>query len=325
MTESSARPDQEKVTEFSLLDAFIILLKHKIMIFFVVVISVLGGVVLLFFWSLRNASQSVSDVIIPPVGAIYYSECLIEPEPELLERVNWLIGRKNFIAQMIQENHLEPDIQKAIQSEGKEKTPTGETAPMPEVYRWTRSNLFVTISGKVLTLGYVAPLQDLPPKMISGFLRSISDYLRKLDLDRMAARKNDLSLALMEARDPFLKARISEEMVKLLGNESRARSEKYYRFELLDPPLMVEKVRILRQGNDKKLESLEDGVSVSSRRSSFGPDRNPNFGMAFFLLLLASLVVAFSLAFFLESIEKSRQKNSEKIALLKRYASFRRK
>jgi hypothetical protein len=325
MTESDNRPGQESFTEFNLLDAFIVLLKHKIMIFFVVIILVLGGMALLLLWNQRSTGQSVSDVVVPPVVGVYYSECMFEPEPELLERVNWLIYRKNFIFQMIQENYLEPDIQKAIQFEGQEKKPTRETVSMPEVYRWVRSNLFVTVSGKLLTLGFTAPFQDLPPKMISGFLRSISEYLRKLDLNRIAARKNDLGLSLAETKDPILKARFSEEMVKLLGNESRARNEKYYRFELLDPPLMVEKARILWQGNDKKLELLEEGVPAPYRQLSARSAKNPNYGMVFLLLLLASLVVAVSLAFFLESIEENRLKNSEKIALLKRYASFRRK
>jgi hypothetical protein len=176
-------------------------------------------------------------------------------------------------------------------------------------------------------MGCAAPSEDLPPKMVSGFLSSISEHLRKLDVDRITARKNDLNFALAEARDPFLKARISDEIIKLLENESRIRSEKYYRFLLLDPPQLAEQVRILRQGKERKLELVKDGMSSSSRSSigSAGSARRPNYVMVFLLLLLASLVVAVSLAFFLEIIEKSRQRNPEKVELLKRYASFRHK
>ncbi|MCG6538399.1 MAG: hypothetical protein L7F78_27705, partial [Syntrophales bacterium LBB04] len=236
MTELNHRQDQEGPAELSLIDLIIVLLKYKRMILSFVIITVLGGLGLIYLWNQRSASRSVSEISLRPAGGIYYSECLIEPERGLLERINSLIYRRNFVFQMIQENHLEADIQKAIQSEEKETAAAGEAVPRPEIFRWVRGNLFATVSGNVLTLGFTAPQEDLPPKMISAFLKSLSDFSRRLDLDRIAAQQKDLRRNLAEARDPFLKARISEEIVKLLGNEAKVRNEKYYRFDLLDPP-----------------------------------------------------------------------------------------
>jgi hypothetical protein len=220
---------------------------------------------------------------------------------------------------------MEAEIQTAIQAMEKEKSSPEGAAPRPEIYRWLRANLFVTVSENFLTLGFAAPQRDLPPKMISAFLRSLSEFSRKLNLDRIAAQQKGLQRNLAEAREPFLKAKISEEIVKLLGNEARARNEKYYGFELLDPPLIVDKIRILRQGKDKKVESLDDWVSVPPSRSSGGATRGSRYGMVGFLLLLASLVMAVSLAFFFESIEKTRQRNPEKLARLKKFLSLRHK
>jgi hypothetical protein len=325
MTELNPQPDQESVAEFSLLDVIIVLLKYKKMIFFTVVISILGGMGLLFLLNQKNPGLPVSNILLHPAEGVYYSECLIEPEPGALQRINWMIYRRNFVLRMIQDNNLESDIQKAIQPENAVKTPSEEMGSMPEFYRWVRSNLFVTVSDKVLTIGFAAPQRELPPKMVFGFLKSISEYLRKLDMDRISVQKNGFDKELAKAQNPVLMAKISDELVELLKNEARTKSAKYYRFELIDPPTIVDKVRILRQGNDKKLESLEDWVSVPGPGSPDAHQKGSRYGLVFFLLLLASLVVAVSLAFFLESIEKSRQRSPEKIALLKRYASFRRK
>jgi hypothetical protein len=166
------------------------------------IISVLGGLGLLYLWSQRSQDQSIPEVLLPPSEGVYYAECLIEPEKGTMERIKWMIYRRNFVFQVIQENHLGPDIRKAIQSEKKGKAPSGEESSPPEIYRWVRANLFVTPSESVLTLGFAAPQRDLPPKIISGFLRTISEYFRKLDRARTEQKKS-LARLLTEARSFF--------------------------------------------------------------------------------------------------------------------------
>lgn len=308
--EKTADPNRE---EINLLDLIIVILKYKWMIVSIVLLTGFIGFGYFYLTGKSSEGKPVEELATP---ILYYSECMIEGRGVSTEKINLMIYRRNFVLRMIEENNLLNEIQQAILPEKRKGEATDEQATPQDVYRWLRQNLFLSTSGGVLTLGFVCAQKDLPPKIINAFLYSLSEDFRKRDLESSMLKQNLLRRQLAVTQDSFLKERIALELITLMEDEEKARSGKYYGFILLDPPSITDKVRVARKGSEKQIESLEHWVSVS-------PSSPPSYGIKVFLLLLASLVVAVSVVFFLESIEKSRQKSPEKIALLKRYASLR--
>ncbi|MBP1716588.1 MAG: hypothetical protein H6Q43_26 [Deltaproteobacteria bacterium] len=308
--EKTADPNRE---EINLLDLIIVILKYKWMIVSIVLLTGFIGFGYFYLAGKSSEGKPVEELATP---ILYYSECMIEGRSVSTEKINLMIYRRNFVLRMMEENNLLNEIQQAILAEKKKGEATDEQATPQDVYRWLRQNLFLSTSGGVLTLGFVCAQKDLPPKIINAFLFSLSEDFRKRDLESSMLKQNLLRRQLAVTQDSFLKERIALELITLMEDEEKARSGKYYGFILLDPPSITDKVRVARKGSEKQIESLEHWVSVS-------PSSPPSYGIMVFLLLLASLVVAVSVVFFLESIEKSRQKSPEKIALLKRYASLR--
>ena len=318
MAGETEKEDSEREAEISLLDLFIVLLKYKWMILtFVLVAAILGFA----YMEISSKQSEVKNLHVQGESVFYYSECLVEPDRDVMEKIKQIIIRRDFVLKMVEENHLQNELQQAILNEKKQSGGTGEQPAVQEVYGWLRQNLFITPSGTVLTLGFASSQNDLPSRIINAFLLSLSEFFRKRDLEILVNQQNLLRRHLANAQDSFLKAKIAEEIAKVMGKETRIRSEKYYGFELLDPPSLVDRVKITKKGNEKKIEALVGWTSPSLPSVS----RTPKYMLLILLLILSSLVVSITLAFFLEYIHKMKAREPERMALLKRYLSIRRK
>jgi hypothetical protein len=315
--------DYEGAEEVNLLDLVILLLKYKWLILCIVLLTT---VVAFAYLNLSAKTTGMKGAAGPQVPIFYYSECLIEPYKNVIEKFveigaaekySQLVLGPNFALHMVEENHLLNDIQKAILNEKKQDGRTEELPSSREVYGWLRRNLILKPSGSVLSVGFVSPEKNLPPRILNGYLFSLSEYFRRRDLESLVAKEKLLRGHLAAAEDSSLKARLAEEIFRIIDKKIRARSEKYYGFELLDPPSLIDGVKIIQKGNEKQIEILESlGSPTISKTKSW---------MLLLLAILASLVVGVTLAFSLEYIRNMKRHEPDKVALLKRYLSIRSK
>jgi hypothetical protein len=318
MAENTEKIRDEGVREIDLIDLLLVLLKHKWLILSSVAVAAVFGFIypILQSESLENKKLPLSEE-----PAIYYSECLIEANQVPLDRITRLILRRNFVFQMIEENHLRNDFQKVFKAEKKGNNAGHEWVSLREIYRSLNDNLFLSPSGNLLTIGFASRQKDFPPKVVNAFIFSLSENFRKRELESNTKQLDSLSRRLVDARDPFLKARIAERVTMQMDKLAQIRSVKYYGFDLLDPPSLIDRVRIVWKGSEKRIESQESrGVPPPPIRP-----KRPKYGMIFLLLILASLVVSVTLAFFLEYLGNMKTREPGKVAALKRYFSIRQK
>jgi hypothetical protein len=310
--------DSEKQREINLLDLFIVLLKYKWMILAFVLVAAILAFAYVKIFSKQSAAINLHA---QPELIFYYSECLIEPDLGMKEKIIMLLPRLNFVLKVVEDNHLLNDIQQAILNEKKKAEIEAEKPSAQEVHNWLKRNLFRTATGGLLAIGLTSREKDLPPKIINAFLTSISQYFRARDLAVITKRASLLRRQLAASHDSFLKDRIAMEITNLIDMKTRAESRKYYGFEVVDSPSTVEKVVVNLKGNEKKVIPLEN-VSVFPQTS---PSRRPRYSMIILFFILASLVLGITLAFFIEYIRNIKRQDPEKFAILKGYLSFRSK
>jgi len=319
-------PEEEKMNyereeEVNLLDLIILLLKYKWLILSVVFVGMIAAFAYL---NISVKRTGIKGSAVPQAPISYYSECLIQPYKDVLEKFielgaaekyAQLVLGPNFALRMVEENQLLNDIQKAILNERKQDGRTEELPTSREVYGWLRRNLILKPSGNVLSLGFVSTQKDLPPKILNAYLLSLSEYFRRRDIESLTEREKLLRRHLGATEDSFLKAWSAEEIFRIIDKQTKARSEKYYGFELLDPPSLIDGVKIIQKGNEKQIEVLESFVPPATSKTKYW--------MFLLLAILASLVVSVTLAFFLEYLRNMKRHEPDKIALLKRYLSIR--
>jgi hypothetical protein len=318
MPGETKKEDSEKQAEINILDLFIVLLKYKwMMLAFVLVAAILGFA----YVKISSKQGAAINLHAQAEPVFYYSECLIEPDLGMKEKIIMLLPRPNFVLKVVEENHLLNDLQQAILHEKKKAEIESEKPSAQEVHNWLKRNLFQNSKGDFLAIGLTSQEKNLPPKIINALLASISEHFRRRDLEIFARQENLLRRQLVVANNSLLKDRIAIEIAGLVDRKTRAESRKYYGFELVDPPSIIERVRVNLKGTERKIEAVEN--APGSFQTS--PPRRPNYMMIILLLILASLAVGLTLALFLEYIHKLKKRETEKIALLKQYLSIRRK
>ncbi len=312
-------PEQKTINggrqeEINLLNLFIILLKHKWLIIFIV----LGTSLLTFLYLNLSArrmdkEKSIADL---QLENIYYSDCILRPDSVKADELISLMKRRNFALKMVEENKLGPLIQEAM-AERKPQQGAATASASQATYDWLEENLFVSSSQNLVTVGFTARNTDLPSAIIGAYLSSLSEYFRHRDLENWGNRRKFFLRQLDITKDTFIKARISEQILKLMDAEAIARTKKDYGFDLMDAPSSAEKVRIIRTANEKKVERMQKPlpVQVKSRKNL----------MIFLLMGMASLVIAVSLAFLFEYFETLKKIEPEKVKILRKYLSIRHK
>jgi hypothetical protein len=73
--------------------------------------------------------------------------------------------------------------------------------------------------------------------MADNYLTELSESLREETLKDAAENKRFLQEQLEQTSDPLLKVKISELLAKEIEKETFARAQKYYGFNVLDPPI----------------------------------------------------------------------------------------
>jgi uncharacterized protein involved in exopolysaccharide biosynthesis len=321
--------------EINLLDLFIVLLKHKVMIFCVVLLAGILAIVI----SMQMPNIYRSEITIAPTtqektggafsalggfGAMIASDMGIGATGSL-DQFEVVLKSRELTNCIVRKYDLLPVIfDKAWDAENKrwkvgkpsalqnlteslqgmlgispEKKQTGKDPfTIGEAYLAMQGLLKITPNKKqnIMQLSIEHKDSVLAQTILNYYVVGLSEFLRQQTLTDAAAQQAQLSLQLAKTMDPMLKNRLYEVIAKQIEKETLAKVQRYYSFNIIDPAFVPEK--------------------------KFKPKRSQ--------ICLLSVVVAFFiaifLAFFLEYLQNMKKnEDPERLANLKSALRFRRR
>jgi len=298
-----AMPEED---EINLLDLFIVLLRHKVMIIAVVFLAGVAAVVA----SLLMTNIYRSEVMIAPTaqekggalsalggfGAMIASEAGIGAGGSLeqfevvlksRELTNTIVKEKNLLP-VIFEDSWDPQAK-----QWKDEPPKTE-----DIYKAVQSLLEVKPDKKknVMAVAFQDKNPEMAQKILDYFVVGMSEFLRQQKLEEAAAQQKHLYQQLTQTSDPLLKNKLYELIAKQIEAETLAKVQKYYSFNIVDP--------------------------------SFVPERKfkPKRAQICVLAVVVAFFIAIFLAFFLEYVKNiGKREDPERLANLRRYLRFRTK
>jgi uncharacterized protein involved in exopolysaccharide biosynthesis len=291
--------------EINLLDLFIVLLKHKVMIFSVVVLAGIAAVVI----SLLMPDVYRSEATIAPTteekgggalsalggfGAMIASEVGIGATGSL-EQFDVVLKSRELTASIVRKYDLMPflfeDAWDPIKKGWKEETPKAE-----DIYKAVHNLLNVTPDKKqnVVEVSFEAKDPRMAQTILNYYIVGLSEFLRRQTLEDAAAQQVHLAQQLAKTTDPLLKNRLYELIAKQIEKETLAKIQKYYSFNVIDPAYVPEK--------------------------KFKPKR----ALICILSVVVAFFVAIFLAFFLEYVHNLKtREDPERLANLRRSMRLR--
>ena len=296
--------------EINLLDLFIVLLRHKVMIFFVVFLAGIGAVGI----SLWMTDIYRSEITIAPTtqektvgglaalggfGAMIASEVGIGGSGSL-EQFEVVLKSRELTKIIIDQNNLMPLIfdkfwdaeNKQWKEKEKKKQPNFEDA-----YKKMHKMLKVAADKKknVLTASFEYKDPLMAQTILNYYIMGMSEFLRRQVLEDASAQQVHLSQQLSKTADPLLRNRLYELIAKQIEKETLAKVQKYYSFNVIDPPYVPE-----RKFKPKRAQICVISVVV-----------------AFFISIF--------LAFFMEYVQNLKtREDPERLANLRKSMRFRR-
>jgi uncharacterized protein involved in exopolysaccharide biosynthesis len=290
--------------EINLLDLFIVLLRHKVMIIFVVFLAGVAAVVI----SLLMTDIYRSEATIVPTtqekggalsalggfGAMIASEVGIGAGGSL-EQFEVVLKSRELTHSIVKAHNLLPvifeDSWDAAAKKWKDEPPKTE-----DIYKEVQNLLEVKPDKKknVMMVAFQSKDPEMAKRVLDYFIVGMSELLRRQKLDEAAAQQKHLYQQLGQTSDPLLKNKLYELIAKQIETETLANVQKYYSFNIVDPSYVPE----------LKFKPKRAQICVLS------------VVVAFFIAIFA--------AFFLEYIKNiGTQEDPERLANLRRSLRFR--
>jgi len=296
--------------EINLLDMFIVLLKHKWMIFSVVfaagIIAVIASLLMTNIYrsectiapiEQEKASLSSSLSALGGFGAMVASQVGIGGAGSL-EKFGIVLKSRELTNDLVEKHKLMPVI---FDDSWDEKTKTWKVEEPPtlqDAYKSMQGMLEIKPDKKngVLKLGFLFPDPAVAQKLLSYYVDGMSEFLRHQSLENVAIQSKALQEQLITTTDPLLRTKLAEIIAQYVEKETLAKVQKYYGFNVIDPPFVPEK--------------------------RFKPKRSQ--------ICILSVIVAFFMAIFLAFIIEyvgnlKKNEDPERLANLKKYMRLRNK
>jgi uncharacterized protein involved in exopolysaccharide biosynthesis len=296
--------------EINLLDLFIVLLKHKRMIFGVVFIA--GVVAVISSLLMTNIYRSECTIVpieqektslssslsaLGDLGAMVASQTGIGGAGSL-EKFEIVLKSRELTNGLVEKHKLMPVI---FEDSWDEKTKTWKTEEPPtlqDAYTSMQNMLEIKPDKKanVLKLGFLSPDPVLAQKLLGYYVNGMSEFLRQQSLENVVTQSKARQDQLVTTADPLLRTKLAEIIAQYVEKETLAKVQRYYGFNIIDPPFIPEK--------------------------KFKPKRS--------LICILSVIVAFFLAVFLSFIFEyvsnlKENEDPERLANLKKYMKVRSK
>ncbi|MDI6726801.1 MAG: Wzz/FepE/Etk N-terminal domain-containing protein [Smithellaceae bacterium] len=298
-------PPQDE-DEIHLLDLFIILLKHKVMIISLVILTGIGAVI----YSLQLPDIYRSEAIIAPtaqekgagglaslggLGAMIASEAGINVSGSI-DQFNVVLKSRELTHIIIEKHNLMPVLfKKSWDDKGKRWT-TEKPPLFDDAYKRIHGLLAIMPDKKQNILRLSFELEDprLTQTILNYYITGLSEFLRNQTLEEAAAHQVHLAQQLTTTGDPLLKNKLYELIARQIEKETLAKIQKYYSFNVIDP--------------------------------SFVPERKfkPKRAQICIISVLVAFFIAIFLAFFREYVHNLKtHEDPERLNNLKKYLRFR--
>ncbi|MCK5509543.1 MAG: hypothetical protein KAI50_13605 [Desulfobacterales bacterium] len=296
--------------EINLLDMFIALLKHKRMIFFFVFIAGVAAVI----YSLMLTDIYRSECTIIPIeqekaslssslsalggfGAMVASQVGIGGAGSL-EKFEIVLESREMTNNLVEKHKL---MQVIFEDFWDEKTKTWKTEEPPtlqDAYKSMQNMLEIKPDKKngVLKLGFLFENPEIAQKILGYYVNGMSEFLRQQSLENVATQSKALQEQLITTTDPLLRTKLAEIIAQYVETETLAKVQKYYGFNIIDPPFVPEK--------------------------KFKPKR----AQICILSVIVAFFMAIFLAFFMEYVDNlKKNEDPERLESFKKYMKLRNK
>lgn len=301
----------EQAKDINIISMFIFLLKYKWLILSFVLLAGIATPSYLFVLGLKTPAGVSS-----PKG-YYFSQCSISPHDDMdkessssrTEKLKLLLQSRNLTQMVVKENKL-PMISQNIWDE---KTNGWVTE---RLYVWDErsgalstgqpgstaspmgtATLYIKPQNNILTIGFSSDEREKTIKILDRYLSYVSDFYRQRDMAMIKAQQEFYQKQLPNVKDTyvFLKARLLEKTIELNDKELRAKNDRYYGYEMMDSPAVIEV---------KPQKQITKGSSTKRY-----------FSMTF-LLMMAAFVIALTIAGAIEYLILAKKNDPEGFAVL---------
>jgi len=296
--------------EINLLDMFIVLLKYKRIIFFFVFIAGVAAVI----YSLILTNIYRSECTIIPIeqekaslssslsalggfGAMVASQVGIGGAGSL-EKFEIVLKSREMTNNLVEKHKL---MQIIFEDSWDEQTKTWKTEEPPtlqDAYKSIQGKLEIKADKKsgVLKLGFLFKDPKIAQRILGYYVNGMSEFLRQQSLENVATQSKALQEQLITTTDPLLRTKLAEIIAQYVETETLTKVQKYYGFNIIDPPFVPEK--------------------------KFKPKR----AQICILSVIVAFFMAIFLAFFMEYVDNlKKNEDPERLENLKKYMKLRNK
>lgn len=300
--------------EINLLDLFLVLVKHKVMIITMVLIAGAGAVIITLMMS--NIYRSEATITLRPeekgsavslpsalggLGAMVASEFGIGGGGSL-DKLEVVLNSRVLSKRIINKYNLMPVLFPKRWDEEKKtwikKGADDEPPTIQDGIKIIHKNFLTVGRDKkkdTITIGFDNTAPYTAKKIVGYYLTELSETLREEVLEDSRENKRFFNEQLKKTSDALLKEKIYNLLAREIEKETFALAQKYYGFVILDPPIVPD--------TDKKLKPKRALICIISVSAAF-------FAAVF-------------LSFVFESISKIKTEDPERYKALKDGCFFR--
>jgi len=238
--------------EINLLDLFMVLLKHKMLIIGVVFFAGVAAVVVsLMLTNIyrseatiapREEEKSASSSLTSALGGL---GGMVAGQLGLggggsLEKLEVMLKSRNLTIRVIEKHELMPVLFADLWDKEKKRWDTDEPPTLQDGYKLIIENL-LTVSPDsdkgTLKVGFDHEKPETAKKIVDYYLTELSEILREEVLRDAAENRRFFEAQLVRTSDPLLREKIYNMLATEIEKETFARAQKYYSFVVLDPPI----------------------------------------------------------------------------------------
>jgi len=302
--------------EINLLDLFIVLVKHRLIIVGAVVIAGIASVVISFF--MQNIYSSEATISLRPEekgtsfslpGSLGGLGAMVAGEfgfggGGTLEKLEVVLKSRALSARVIEKYDFMPVLFSNKWDAGKKAWIAGGPKDKPptlqDAIKIIRKNLLkVTRDKKNNTISVISeyPDPEIAKNIVNYYLTELSETLREEVLKDSRDNRYFFNEQIKRTSDALLKEKIYTLLAREIEKETFALAQKYYGFVILDPPVVPD--------TDQKI--------------------NPNRALICILSVIAAFFAAIFFSFFLEFFGRIKSEDPERYKAIMEGFSFRKK
>jgi len=302
-------PNPYDEEEINLLDLLLVLLKHKKMIIYTVAAAAVGAVIVsLLLTNIYRSSATIAPQATDssaPVSALSglgaASSFFGIGGNSDLSKLEVVLKSRELTRRIVTKYELLPLLFADDWDREKKKWLTDEPPTEQDAIKKVMDGMYSVSSDdkkEIITVNVDHRDPTFAKKMAEHYLTEVSEMLRETTLHDAEEKVNFLQDQLSRTSDVLLQEKIAQLLAKEIEKETFARAQKYYSFEVIDPPIVPDA--------DKKVKPKRALICILT------------VFVAFFLAVFA--------AFFLEFVRNvKKEAEPEQLEQLHKYSSFKQK